>query len=130
MPGAGGILAPHPAGSGFQDRFNFLQKQLFVAGLGDESGHINSVKEGPQVGPGGQNEDRGRRLGAGLDALQEAHAAHAGHTDIQNHEVGRASLQFAEGLFAAAGQFDPVAMVREKIPHGHAQMTLVIDEQD
>jgi len=50
-----------------------------------------------------QNHPGARELGVALDRVTDLETVHAGHADVEQHEIGMLAPDEAKGLFAAIG---------------------------
>ena len=65
-----------------------------------------------------------------LDPLEHFEAVHAGHLDVQKHQIGRIALDQREA-FGAGGRADElIALVFERPPHRIAIAGLVINDKN
>ena len=77
-----------------------------------------------------RDHDDRQRLVDGAQALQRLEAVHAGHLDVEEHEIGRLALGEREPVLARCGSEELVAFVFEDHPQRIADGGLVVDDQD
>ena len=71
-----------------------------------------------------------QRLVHRAQPLEHFDAVHAGHLDVEQHEVGRLALGEREALLAGRGADELVAFVLERHPQRVADGRFVVDDQD
>ena len=76
---------------------------------GAQLGGLHRGRDGAVPG----EDDHGRRAVDGLEALQDLHAVHLRHLDVEEDEVGRFALGDLEAGLAVGGQQALVALVLE-----------------
>ena len=62
--------------------------------------------------------------------IQHVEAVHAGHLDVEEHEVGRLALGERQALLAGGGADEVVPFVFERHPQRVADGRFVVDDQD
>ena len=76
------------------------------------------------------DDGEGGGLGVGAEAVEDFFAAHAGHHEVEDHEVHGARLEELEGFLAAAGAGDFIAAEAEQARQRFASIGRVIDQED
>ena len=62
--------------------------------------------------------------------IEHLEAVHAGHLDVEQHEVGRFALGQRQPFLAGRGADELVAFVLERHPQRVADGRFVVDDQD
>ena len=93
---------------------------------GARLGRLDRGADGPVPG---DDHDR-QRLVRSPDALQRVEPVHAGHLDIQEHEVRRLALGDGDAVGTARSLEHFESLVLQDHPHRAADLRLVIDDQN
>ena len=72
----------------------------------------------------------GKRLVHRAQTIEHFEAVHAGHLDVEQHEIGTLALDERESLLPCRGPDEVVALVLERHPQGVADGGFVIDDKD
>jgi len=121
--GLGGVLAAElGADAGFEllnvERFGYI-----IVGAGVEGGDLGSF-----LLADGEDDDGG--VGDGADLAAELDAAHLGHGEVGDDEVGLPLAEEDEAVETVGGGADVVALGAEGGLEGAEDLGLVVDEQD
>ncbi len=93
-----------------------------------DGAELHGVDGGPDRSGGGQHDDRDVRAQV-AQATQDVEAVHAGHDEVEEHEVDRLAGDAGERARAVAREKRLVDALEEH-PQGFADPGLVVDDED
>ena len=66
----------------------------------------------------------------GLDSLEHLQPVHAGHLDVEKHEIGRVAIDEREPFLPRGGADELVALIFERPPHRIADADFIVNDED
>ena len=90
---------------------------------------LGGLDRGADRAVAGDDDDR-QRLVHGAQPVEHLEAVHAGHLDVEQHEIGRLALGERQAFLAGRGADELVALVLEGHPQRIADRRFVVDDQD
>ena len=99
---------------------------------------FGDVREGPQrsgllresgVCPCRHDDDRERGTQS-EDSLEDLHAIHSRHHEIEEHEIRRIMLDQRQGIPAVLSEFHAIASGREILLHDANDRVVIVDDED